>query len=95
MSTLAVTLTVEQLADLVRAQVAAELAKLPTYGAKEVLNLQEVAELLDRHPRSIKGLIDEKGLPVHFISDREPRFKRAEVLAWLDTLPNRPAQKAA
>jgi len=90
MSRLAVTLTVDELADLVRTQVRFELAQGAIESAREVLMLKEVAELLGRHPKVVMAqLVAKKGLPVHFISEREPRFKRAEVLAWLDTLPSR------
>jgi hypothetical protein len=94
-SDLAVTLTVDQLRELVRAEVRSELAKLPMSGAKEVLELNEVAELLGRHPRTIKQLIDERGLPVRYISAREPRFLRSKVLTWLESLPAKLAEKAA
>ena len=94
MSALAVTLTVEQLAELVRQQVAIELAKLPNSAAKEVMSLSEVCDFLGRSDRSIKLLI-EQGLPVTYISPREPRFQRSKVLAWLDTLPTKPAAERA
>jgi len=89
-----VTLTVGQLRQLVQDAVGDLLAQMPAAGAREVLSLEEVAELLGRHPRTIKVLIEERALPVHYISDREPRFKRAEVLAWLNTLPARAAAEA-
>jgi phage terminase Nu1 subunit (DNA packaging protein) len=91
---MAVTLTVEQLAELVRQQVAAELAKLPTTGVKEVLTLAEVCELLDRSDRAVKQLV-EQGMPVNYISAREPRFLRSKVLAWIETLPTKPAAERA
>ena len=87
-SRLSVTLTVDELADLVRTQVRLELAQCAIESAREVLMLKEVAELLGRHPKVVATLVRDKGLPAHYISDREPRFKRAEVLAWLDTLPS-------
>lgn len=95
MSDLAVTLTVDQLKKLVADTMTQTLAQMPAGGAKEVLDLQEVAELLGRHIRTIKTLIDEAGLPVHYISAREPRFLRSKVLAWIATLPAKPAEKAA
>jgi hypothetical protein len=91
---LAVTLTVGDLRDLIRAEVRAELAKLPHTGAKEVLTLAEVCDFLDRSDRAIKQLI-EHGLPVNYISAREPRFIRSKVLAWLESLPTKPAAERA
>lgn len=87
--TLAVTLTIEELGAVVAAQVRKELSVVTLSAAKEVLTLAETAKLLDRHPKVIAVLVREKGLPAHYISEREPRFKRAEVLAWLDTLPSK------
>lgn len=88
--TLAVTLTIEEFSAVVAAQVRKELALVALSAAKEVLTLAETAELLERHPKVVmNSLVKEKALPVHFISEREPRFKRAEVLAWLDTLPTK------
>ena len=89
MSRLAVTLTVDELSELVRLAVRAELAMGVVAPVKEVMMLTEVAELLGRHPKVVASLVREKGLPAHYISEREPRFKRAEVLVWLDTLPSK------
>jgi hypothetical protein len=89
-STLLVTLTVDELRELVSEQTRAELAKCPAANVKEVLTLRELEEFLDRSERSIKKLIDQ-GLPAYYISDREPRFIRSKVLAWLETLPTKPA----
>lgn len=88
---LAVTLTVEQLGELVREEMRAELARSPMTPAKEVLDLIETAALLNRHPKKVMALVREKNLPAHYISEREPRFKRAEILDWLNTLPSSPA----
>lgn len=86
-----VVVTPEQLTELVRAAVREEVSKLPVAHAKEVMTVQEVAELLNRHPKVVTGeLVKHRGLPVHYISAHEPRFKRAEVLAWLDGLPKAP-----
>jgi hypothetical protein len=38
-------------------------------------------------------LVHAKHLPAHYISEREPRFKRAELLGWLDTLPSLPKEE--
>lgn len=90
--TLAVTLTVEELGEVVATRVRHELSLVKLAAAKEVLDLTETAELLGRHPKVVASLVREKGLPAHYISEREPRFKRSEVLAWLDTLPSKPKE---
>jgi len=88
--TLAVTLTIEELSELVRDQLRAELERVKLGSAKEVLTLSEAAEFLDRHPKKVMELVRAKRLPAHYISEREPRFKRSELLGWLDTLPGQP-----
>jgi hypothetical protein len=86
-----VVVTPEELADLVRGAVRAELAARAPADPKEVLTLNEVAALLDRHPKVVMGtLVKKRGLPCRYISDHEPRFYRAEVLAWLDGQPKKP-----
>ena len=91
--TLAVTLTIEQLSELVREQLRAELERVKLSGIKEVLTLSEAAEFLDRHPKKVMELVRAKHLPAHYISEREPRFKRTELLGWLDTLPSLPKEE--
>ncbi|MGC4088432.1 MAG: helix-turn-helix domain-containing protein [Polyangiaceae bacterium] len=54
---------------------------------QEVFTLTQAADFLQRHPKIVMQLVREAKLPVHFISSREPRFKRSELLAWLGTLP--------
>ena len=60
--------------------VAAE--KLP-----DVLFVEEVAELLRCHPKTIKRRLDHHVFPVAPIPgiDRRPRWSKAEVLQWLST----------
>ena len=91
--TLALNLTVEELAELMREQLRTELERMKLGGTKEVLTLSEAAEFLDRHPKKIMELVRAKRLPAHYISEREPRFKRAELLVWLDTLPRLPKEE--
>jgi hypothetical protein len=92
---LIVTLTTDQLAELVETSAARAVEKLVANQQAEVLDLEECAALLKRNEKIVMGvLVKKRGLPVHYISEREPRFKRSEVLNWLDTLPNRPAKKA-
>lgn len=86
---LVVTLTTEQLSELVETSAARAVEKLVANQQQEVMNLTQCAKLLGRNEEVvIRVLVKKKGLPVHYISDREPRFKRSEVLAWLDTLPS-------
>ncbi len=90
---LIVTLTTEQLGELVEASAARAVAKLVANQQSEVLDLDECAALVKRHPKIvIQVLVKKKGLPAHFIDSRTPRFKRTEVLAWLDSLPAKPGR---
>lgn len=89
-----VTLTAAQLAEIVEQSAARALEKLVANQQSEVMELDECAKLLRRTPDTVMAvLVKKKGLPCHFISDREPRFKRSEVLAWLDTLPSRAKER--
>ena len=55
----------------------------------------EKIAMLKRNEKIVMGvLVKKRGLPVHYISEREPRFKRSEVLTWLDSLPTQPTKKA-
>lgn len=89
MGELAVTLTVDQLRALIREAVAESSAP----PSREVLTLAECAELLHRHPKVVMQCVRERGLPAHFISEREPRFIRCEVLEWLRDLKLPPSGK--
>jgi hypothetical protein len=90
MGDLAVTLTVEQLGELVASRVRAELDRTPLVQPAEVMTLDEAAAFLKRHPKVVTKLTREASLPVHYISAREPRFRRSELLAWIDALPREP-----
>lgn len=94
MSELAVTLTVQQLRELIRSECELAVAKASAGPPSEVMTLEQCAEFLHRHPKVVMKLTKESNLPVHFISDREPRFRRSEVLEWLTTLPKE-ARKAS
>lgn len=88
---LIVTLTTDQLAQLVEDSASRAVEKLVANQQREVLDLEECAALVKRHPKIVMTvLVKKKGLPAHFIDPRTPRFKRAEVLAWLDSLPANP-----
>lgn len=87
-----VVMTVAQLEELLDRKLTALLQRMPTNGAKEVLTLEECAEFLDRTTKSVMKLVKEASLPAHYISDREPRFRRSEVLAWISARPTRPKE---
>ena len=85
---LIVTLTTEQLSQLVEASAAKAIEKLVANQQDEVLDLEGCASLLKRSEDVVmRVLVKQKALPVHYISSREPRFVRREVLEWLSTLP--------
>lgn len=87
---LLVTLTTDDLAKLLEQCTARALEKIMASQQQEVIDLAECSALLKRTPQTVMDvLVKRKALPCHFISAREPRFKRSEVLAWLDTLPTR------
>lgn len=85
-----VVITPEQLAELVNKAVTEAVSRLPQSGAQEVLSLQEAADFLGRHPKVITQLVREEGLPAHYISEREPRFLRSELITWLRARPTQP-----
>jgi hypothetical protein len=92
---LIVTLTTDQLAELVETSAARAVERLVANQQAEVMDLEECAAMLKRNEKIVMGvLVKKRGLPVHFISEREPRFKRSEVLTWLDSLPSQPTKKA-
>lgn len=85
MSALAVTLTVEQLEQLVRGAVRAELGDIGSE-AKEILTREEAAELLAVHPTILVKYVRTRGLPAQHLG-REWRFSRRDVLDWLRKQP--------
>lgn len=86
---LVVALTTEELEALLEGCTARAVEKVVASQLPEVLDLEDCAKLLKRHPKTVMStLVKKKGLPCHFISPQDPRFKRTEVLAWLDTLPS-------
>lgn len=81
--TLVVTLTTDQLAELLEQANARALAKLAAEQQAEVLDLRECASLLKCTTKTVTSRVRERGLPCHYISPSDPRFRRSEVLAWL------------
>lgn len=88
---LVVTLTTDQLEELLNRAVTRATADLLVQ--KEIMNTKEVAEFIGRSTRTIPALIEDDGLPVHYITPREPRFWRSEVLKWLLDLPSEKPEK--
>jgi hypothetical protein len=88
-----VVLTPEQLEEVVDRVFVKRIGQMPQGGAKEVFTLQEAADFLGRHPKVVTRMVREEGLPAHYISEREPRFMRAELIAWLGTRPTRAAEE--
>lgn len=82
MSAAIIVTTPGELAELVSNAVAEAVSKLPQSGAQEVLNLQGAAEFLGRHAKVVSQLVRDEELPAHYISEREPRFLRDELIEW-------------
>src|SRR5690348_3284256 len=78
---LALTLTVEQLRELVRKAVREELTHR-TQDAPAVLTLEQAAKLLDMHPKVVVKYARTGGLPSHKIGP-EWRFLRSELIGWV------------
>ena len=83
---MSVTLTVEELALLVRDAVRSEMrlrAAEDVTEAPEVMTREQVGELLQVHPKVVSEYITTKGLPGFKVGPHW-RFRRSEVLHWLD-----------
>jgi len=87
---LVVTCTVAQFEQLVQQASAKAVAQLHEQSQRQVMALAEVATMLDRHPKSVMKLVKDQGLPCHYISAREPRFIKSEVLQWVQALASTP-----
>ena len=49
----------------------------------EILTLEQAAALLQMDPVSVRKYVRKLDLPAHKLGDREWRFKRSEIMAWL------------
>jgi len=49
-----------------------------------LLTVAELAELLNTSPRSIYRFSTEKKLPAPLRLGQQPRWRRSEILAWID-----------
>lgn len=61
------------------------LEERPANEPSEWLDANGVAELLHVKPRSVQKYIKRSGLPAHRVGLRLLRYKRDEVMAWLET----------
>ena len=90
---LAVTLTVDELRQIVRDAVREEMGVKKTDA--DLMNLDDTAELLQVHPRVVVKYVSTKGLPAKKI-ERKWIFSRREVLAWIQeqaVKPGAPTEK--
>lgn len=79
----AFTLTVDDLEALVGRKVREAVGELETRLANEIMTRAQVAELLQVHPAVVGRYVKWRKLPARKIGS-EWRFKRSEVLRWLD-----------
>ena len=68
-----------QIRELIRAELAASRPSEP-----EVLDTKGAAALLGIHPGTLQKMTREKRVPVHFIGGGVRRYKRAELMRWLE-----------
>lgn len=79
-----VQLTTDDLRSLVATAVREALGSSSPGGAElEYLTLDQVADLLQACPRTVKNWTKQKALPFLRVG-AEWRFRRADVIAWLD-----------
>lgn len=91
-SRMLVTLTTDELTELIRETVRSELERIQAQPPRQVLNLSQAAELLDRHPHMVMRYVRAGLLTAHFISPREPRFYMRDLFAFIDSMPTQPAK---
>jgi excisionase family DNA binding protein len=76
--------TREQLEDIVRSAVRAELAARVAEEPEEWLDAAGVAAIVGCHPRTVQKLARNEGLPSHRVTAKLLRYRRSEVLRWLE-----------
>lgn len=82
--------TPEELREIIREELR---AMAPKKDEPEVLTRAQCAELLGVHERTVPALVETRGLPCAGRIGKLWRFRRSEVLAWLDS--RRKAMKKA
>lgn len=80
-------LTIEQMRELIREEIRA--AQPPRKAERELLMLNDVAELLGLSRKTISRLVKTEGLPC-IPYGRVNRFDRDAVLAWSDSRRKKP-----
>jgi excisionase family DNA binding protein len=86
-SALAVTLTVDELHDLIRKAIRAEVSSQRE--EQEVLDRAKCAKLLDVTERTVVKWAEEDGMPGKKLPGGHWRFRRSLVLAWLSENPKK------
>lgn len=86
------TLNKEQLISALReAFPALAAANAQAAEAREILTEEEVAEILDVEPRTVRNYVKTQGLPAKELGkSRGKRYRRSEVMAWLDARASTP-----
>lgn len=87
-----VVVDVDVLRELVRDEVTRALREhAPANDASvEYLTADGVGKLLDVHPRTVAKMVARDGLPAHRFGSKLLRFRRCEILAWLEDQAERP-----
>jgi excisionase family DNA binding protein len=75
-------LTADEIETILRRVVREELATSRP-GEAEVLRTKEAARLLGVHPATLLKMSKAGQIPTHFVAS-ERRFRRSELLEWLD-----------
>lgn len=59
--------------------------------ANEIMTEEQVAEMLDVEPRTVRNYVSKENLPAKDLGkNRGKRYRRSEVLAWLDSRASKP-----
>jgi excisionase family DNA binding protein len=79
---LLVTMTRAELRSVIAEAIAEALATKSTHG--EWLDSKSAAKLIGCAPRSVQKFARRSGLPSHRIGEKLLRYRRSEVLAWME-----------
>lgn len=76
-------MTSDELSALVETAVNRALARTRPEPESEIMSCEQVAELLGVHPRTVRNLTHDEGLPPLRRIGKLWRFRRSEVLEWM------------